>query len=394
MGAGHLDPSAFESLLDANPGLASVELSNYGEMFLNPRLTDILRIAFERKVVLQANNGANLNHASADTLEALVKYRLHRLTVSLDGACSETYSRYRVKGDFQRVLGHIEQINRLKREHGTGFPLLTWQFIVFGHNEHEVAAAKSMAAGLGMAFRSKISWDDEYSPVRDKALVQISTGGPATRAEYYKATGKEYQRSICYQLWQAPVLNWDGRVMGCCHNFWGDFGGNAFRDGLTAALSSPGITQARMALMGRSEMNADAPCATCDLYLTMKGDGKWLSADEIESLSRRNLVETGVVIDPGNSPAAQSATHADIFMATGHAVDRVLLACAPKASRLRIGTDYSVVFAVPPGDYTICVLPKRLDPAFRVQFPALPPVTLPVTIAPRPAVQEFRIRLS
>jgi len=35
-------------------------------------------------------------------------------------------------------------------------------------------------------------------------------------------------RGICHQLWHAPVLNWDGRVMGCCRNFWSDFGGKRF----------------------------------------------------------------------------------------------------------------------------------------------------------------------
>jgi len=125
MGAGHLDPDAFEHLLAENPGLTDIELSNYGEMFLNPRLTDILRIAFDRRVVLHAHNGANLNHASPETLEALVKYRFHSLVVSIDGASPETFSRYRVKGDFKRVIGHIGQINRFKRSAMSGFPLLT-----------------------------------------------------------------------------------------------------------------------------------------------------------------------------------------------------------------------------------------------------------------------------
>ncbi len=97
MGAGHLDPAAFERLLEANPSVQEVELSNYGEMFLNPKLRELLRIAFEHRVVLHADNGTNLNHASEETLEALVRYRFRSLSVSIDGASPETYSRYRVK---------------------------------------------------------------------------------------------------------------------------------------------------------------------------------------------------------------------------------------------------------------------------------------------------------
>src|ERR1700735_3935103 len=68
MRPGHLDPASFRSLLDANPHLTDVELSNYGEMFLNPKLPDLLRIAFDRGVIIHADNGVNLNHASAETL--------------------------------------------------------------------------------------------------------------------------------------------------------------------------------------------------------------------------------------------------------------------------------------------------------------------------------------
>src|SRR5262249_3381375 len=90
MSAGHLDPAAFESLLDTNPELAEVELSNYGEMFLNPGLPELLRIAFERKVVIHADNGVNLNHAPGNVLEAVVQYRVRSMTVSIDGVSPET----------------------------------------------------------------------------------------------------------------------------------------------------------------------------------------------------------------------------------------------------------------------------------------------------------------
>ena len=264
MSAGHLDPANFERLLAANPGLQEVELSNYGEMFLNPRLRELLRIAFERGVVLNANNGTNLNHASEETLEALVQCRFRSLSVSIDGASQESYARYRVNGDFERVIGNIEKINAYKRKHRSGFPQLTWQFIVFGHNEHEIEAAKALAGKLGMSFRPKISWDD-FSPVRDAKLVQIQTGLRATRQEHYQATGVEFTRGICYQLWNAPVLNWDGRLLGCCRNFWGEFGGNAFESGLKESLSASLIPAARQALMGKGKMipRLPAPPANC-----------------------------------------------------------------------------------------------------------------------------------
>src|ERR1700722_20261534 len=95
LGAGHLKLADFERLLDRNPQIRTVELSNYGEMFLNPQLPELLACAFERQVVVSCSNGVNLNFASDAALEAVVKYRVRALTCSIDGATQKTYARYR-----------------------------------------------------------------------------------------------------------------------------------------------------------------------------------------------------------------------------------------------------------------------------------------------------------
>jgi len=388
MGAGHLDVLAFTALLDANPWVAEVELSNYGEMFLNPRLIEILRIAHDRKVALHADNGVNLNHASDETLEALVEYGFRSLTCSIDGATPETYAQYRIKGDFSRVTGHLRRIGQFKRQRHSGLPLMTWQFIVFGHNEQEIAAARKLAAELGMRFRTKLSWDDEFSPIRNPELVRIETRSPhVTRAAFQQASGVDYMRGICYQLWQAPVLNWDGRVMGCCRNFWGDFGGNAFQDGLLPVLNGEKIGHARKMLTGNAPARDDIPCTTCDLYQTLKDTGRWLDESEFPNPEAGLL---SVVIEA--TRATDAPTHADVFIVPGTTVDPVLLARPPKATRFTIGKDFAAYFTLPAaGEYTVCVLPKQLDPAFRRDYPPLPPVTKPLVIAARPVCQEVNI---
>ena len=60
-GKGWLRAPDFETLLAENPWVREVELSNYGEMFLNPQLPEIFRIARERNVRLTANNGVTGN---------------------------------------------------------------------------------------------------------------------------------------------------------------------------------------------------------------------------------------------------------------------------------------------------------------------------------------------
>ena len=103
----------------------------------------MLRFAFERKVVTHADNGANLNFVSEEALEALVKYPLRSITCSIDGASPETYEKYRVRGNFDKVIANIRRINEYKRQYKSGFAMLNWQFIIFGHNEHEIGAVRN-----------------------------------------------------------------------------------------------------------------------------------------------------------------------------------------------------------------------------------------------------------
>jgi len=389
LGAGFLDLAQFEDLLDRNQQLLEVDLSNNGEMFLHPRLVDIFRIARDRKVTLHADNGVNLNFAREEALEGLVRYGVRSLNCSIDGASQETYVQYRVNGNLERVLSNVRKINEYKRKHQSGFPFLSWQFVVFGHNQHEIGAARKLAGEFGMHFVTKLSWDDEVSPITKPALVRSEMPAAAvTRAEYHRTTGRHYMRQICRALWQAPALNWDGRVLGCCHNTWAEFGGNAFTDGLVTAVNGERISYAREMLMGRRPERSDVPCVACELYQTMKRDRTWITTEEVRGEASPTFCS--IVVDAGRS----AATHVDVFLAPGHAVDRMLLAQPPRATRLEVGRDFAASCWAPSvGAYTIYALPRRLDPSFRLPPVALKPTTDFIEVKDRPAAQEFRVEV-
>jgi len=379
LGAGHLKLDHFEALLNRNPQIAHVELSNYGEMFLNPQLADILACAFDHKVTVSGNNGVNLNFAREDALEAAVQYRVRGLTCSIDGATQETYARYRVHGNLSRVLSHIDKIREHRAKSGSAFPLLYWQFVVFGHNEHEIAAARAMATERGMEFVLKLSWDADYSPVRNRDLIRIETGvGAASRAEYRERRGREYTRDICFQLWHAPVLNWNGAMLGCCVNYWSDFGVNAFRSGLTEAMAGHKLEYARRMLAGEADPRHDIPCTSCGQYDEIRKSGRWLTRDEVRQHGGTRYT-VGLLLR-----ADSSIKFAQLSIAPGSGG-------RPRwkpASRLfRFGVDNAVYFApANPGTYTIVI--RALGS--RGWMPA---VSHTIEVVSRPICQEFTLDL-
>ncbi len=300
LGRGYLAFANFQKLVDDNPEIGLIELSNYGEPFLNPEMLAILEYAHRKGVQLSFGNGANLNTVSPAVLEGVVKYGLRRLTCSIDGVTQETYAKYRIRGNLATALENVRTIDAHKKRYGAHYPVLTWQFIVFSHNRHELEAARRMAGELGMHFVPKLSWNEDG----DTAAPSPQETAPHSRSAYRARYGVDYMRTICHQLWTMPQINWDGAVLGCCRNYWGDFGGNALSGDLLSALNSERIVYAREMLRGKRPPRADIPCSTCALYRSMAQNGLWLTRSETFMPGHivKRLFESGV-----RAPAAFAA---------------------------------------------------------------------------------------
>ena len=287
LGRGFLKFDDFKNIIRYNPSISHIELSNWGEIFLNKDLIDIIRYAHEHNVTLSAGNGANLNNVPDEVLRALVKYKFRFLSCSLDGASQETYSIYRLNGNFDQVIVNIKKINRFKATHCSVYPMLKWQFVAFGHNEHEISIARKMALDLNMQFSLKLSWDDLYmdafSPVKDTELIRRETGlDVANREEYREKYGTEYSlRSCCMELWTSPQVNYDGRLLGCSINYWDNYG-NVFKEGFEKCLNGVKINAAKAALMGQENGALEIPCSKCRAFKTMKENNSWLTEKDIK----------------------------------------------------------------------------------------------------------------
>jgi len=286
IGAGFLTLADFRKFLQDHPWVSDIELSNWGEVFLNKELEQILRHAHRQHVSLRIDNGANLDRVSDQVLEALVKYKLRSLSCSIDGASQEGYSVYRVNGTFDRVIAHIRQINDFKNKYRSPYPALRWQFIAFGHNAHEISKARDMARELGMHFHLKLSWDDLYtetfSPVRDRELIKKESGlGVADRREYETKFGRNYIAPSCHQLWLRPRINFDGRLLGCSINHWDDFG-NVFTNGLEPSLNSEKMQRTKDMLMGLRGADEGSPCLRCQVYLSMRKNNAWVRPEDLQ----------------------------------------------------------------------------------------------------------------
>ncbi|MBI4789687.1 MAG: cupin domain-containing protein [Chloroflexi bacterium] len=284
VGSGYLKFENFKQLIDRNPQIRSVELANFGEVFLNKDLPKILEYAHARNVSTAIDEGANLNDASDQVLGALVKYQTTVVRCAIDGVTQATYSMYRAGGDLKTVLRNIQKINSYKERYQSDKPRLLFQFIIFGHNEHEMERAILLSKMLKMEITLKLNFYPGAMPVVNRERVRRRLGY-ADRHEYLAKEHKHYKRNQCYELWHSPQINWDGRLLGCSRNMWGVFADNVFQDNLTDAINNERMQYARKMLMGRVPAREDMPCVRCGVYKSMAQYDNWIAEPELAAVA-------------------------------------------------------------------------------------------------------------
>jgi len=289
---GYVHFETFKKVIDENPWIEEIELCSHGEIFLNPDLIPILKYGYEKGIYLTADVGVNLNHAKPEVLEALVMYQLKSMKVSIDGASQGTYKIYRVGGNFDNVIANVKYINQMKEKHKSIYPRLNWTYIIFGHNEHEISKARELAKELKMSFLPKINWNPDYSPIRDRELVEKATGFTAlTPDEHLAQNGEQvfYMKSLCFLMWHAPQINSDGRMFGCCRFMRKEFGSvNAFTDGVLESINSEEMQYARLQLMGLVPDKGDNACSICHIYKDMVDRNQYMDVEFVRELIRKS----------------------------------------------------------------------------------------------------------
>lgn len=284
---GSLSFENFKKLIDDNI-LEKIELSNSGEIFMNKELVKIIEYGYKNGITMTITNGVNLNYLTDEQAEALVKYKVDTITVSLDGASQETYEIYRQGGNYKQVLNNVKKIIKYKKKYKSQFPFINWKFIVFGHNEHEIEKAKKEAKKLGVdEIIFDMNWDKDYSPIKNPEKVKELTGidaldintSPVVQLQQYLDGKIEWY--FCRDLWE-PQINWDGQVLGCCANYKENFGGNVFEDGLINALNNPKMLYAKSMVTGKAPAKEGIPCSDCWCFKAMKEANVWLKSPKIE----------------------------------------------------------------------------------------------------------------
>jgi radical SAM protein with 4Fe4S-binding SPASM domain len=242
----------FKRVIDELGGyLTNLELYNWGEPLLNKDLIKMITYAKERSIPVTIST--NLNILKEDMAEALI-------------SSPETYSKYRVGGDFDRVISNTARLVEAKEKLSNHYTRLILLFHVFRHNEHEVEKVKELANRLGVELRiNKMRTDMgkeifervEDSIERDKDWIPLNSEHCGFDLE-----GK-VNRFTCKHLWKTAVINWDGAVLPCCAVYGERYAfGNVFEEPFAYIWNNEKYRSARQEVLNKREKSPTI-CHTC-----------------------------------------------------------------------------------------------------------------------------------
>lgn len=244
-GKGIFKPDDFEKILaEIGPELLHIDFVNWGEPTLNKDLFKMIRLAKSHNIDTKIDS--NFNCLEEKDMEEMILSGLDKVIVSLDGLTPETYAKYRVGGDFRKAMNNMVALVKKKKELGRDNPYVSWQFLVFRHNEHEVENARALAQDIGVdhigitkAFIGDPEWFPS-SPLYSHYAVNGGDGGNGNKGAHTSDLFKQPQAAMCDWPWETLVVNPNGSVSVCCsvEDEKDDFG-NIFSSPLSEIWNGP-----------------------------------------------------------------------------------------------------------------------------------------------------------
>ena len=245
---GELSFPAFKKIVDElKDYLFKIFLYGLGEPFLAGNIFEMIEYANESNIGVRISS--NLNDFRWEDAERLVLSGLEHLSFALDGLDQGTYSRYRVGGDFDRVVRNLSSILDARKRLKSKTPSVEWQFMLMKHTVDQVPRARRMARQLGVDSISFVPIGN-IDPTRKD---QLEKWVPREKryARYDIETGadarSEGKMGRCSWLYRGAFVTWDGWVSPCCYfsSFEESRFGNIKEDDFTSVWNNEHYVTAR-----------------------------------------------------------------------------------------------------------------------------------------------------
>ena len=211
---GMLAPELNKSIIDQlGKELTYITYYFQGEPYLNKDFLSMVDYASKQNIYTATSS--NGHYLDDDNCKETIESGLKRLIISVDGTRQSSYEKYRIGGNFNKVIEGTKNIVHWKKKLKSKTPFIIWQFIVFGHNEHEVDDIQKLAKEIGV----------DHLSIKTAQIYNFESGSDLLpknpKYSRYIKKGLSYKiknglLSHCWRMWHACVITWDGKIVPCC----------------------------------------------------------------------------------------------------------------------------------------------------------------------------------
>lgn len=175
-----------------------------GEPLLHPQFDQILPIArkwIKGKISICTNN-LYLNESKINTI---INNQIDFIVCCIDHLNKEKYEKIRIGSDFDIVINNIENLIRIRN--GNSIPQILIKALDINFDEKEKKQFYSYWNRDNISVI--IGWIDTWAgQLKDLYADRIDEQPYANK-----------KRVACADLWFKMIINWQGKVVLCCHNF-------------------------------------------------------------------------------------------------------------------------------------------------------------------------------
>ena len=211
---GMLDFDLFKNFIDqVHKDCSYLTLYFQGEPFLNKEIFDFINYANVKKIYTATSTNAHF--INEETAVKIIKSKLDRLIISIDGTTQDTYQQYRIGGNLEKVISGTEKLIASKKKLKSKTPYLIFQFLVVKPNEHQINEVKTIATKLGVD-EVKFKTAQVYDPHPNHPLIPENKKYSRYKFKGEEAIIKNKLENSCWRLWSSCVMTWDGKIVPCC----------------------------------------------------------------------------------------------------------------------------------------------------------------------------------
>lgn len=219
---GKMSLETFQNLMDKmGKDIFFLLIYHQGEPYINKHFFDFVRMAKENKIyVTTSTNG---HYFTAENIKQTIGSGLDSMIVSVDGVTQESFEKYRVGGNLQKVIEGTKNLITERKRRKSRTPNIALQFLVMKHNESEIEQIRKLGKEIGVdrvliknievrSYQEAISWLPDEKSFRRYELTNND----------FIVKGVTNKKS-CSRPWMSTLINWDGTFVPCCFDKNGEF---------------------------------------------------------------------------------------------------------------------------------------------------------------------------